>query len=85
LPRYARDNGSVHDDDFTHRFQPETGFNQEVRETATAHIDNSSSKPATPATEVKMASRILKTAAEAITDAGKSKSVAIEEGLYPAD
>ena len=51
----------------------------------TAHIDNSSSKPATPATKVKMASHILKTAAEAMTDAGKLKSVAIEEGLYPAD
>jgi hypothetical protein len=56
-----------------------------VLETVTAHNDNSPSKPATPATKVKMASRILKTAAEAMIDAGKSKSVAIEEGLYPAD
>jgi hypothetical protein len=40
-------------------------------EAATAHIDNSSAKPATPATKAKMASRILKNAAEGVTDADK--------------
>jgi hypothetical protein len=54
-------------------------------EEATAHIDNSSGKLATPATKAKMASRILKNAAEGVTDAEKLRFVAIEEGLSPAD
>jgi hypothetical protein len=54
-------------------------------EAATAHVDNSSGKLATPATKAKMASRILKNAAEGITDADKLRSVAIEEGLCAAD
>ena len=56
-----------------------------VLELASAHIDSASGKPATPATKVKMASRILKTAAEGVTDAGTLQSAAIEEGLCPAD
>jgi hypothetical protein len=54
-------------------------------EAATVHIDNSSGKPATPATKARMASRILKKAAEGITDADKLRFVAIEEGLCPTD
>jgi hypothetical protein len=54
-------------------------------EAATAHVDTSSGKPATPATKAKMASRILKNAAEGVTDADKLRSDAIEEGLCPAD
>ena len=54
-------------------------------EEATAHVDSSSGKPATPATKAKMASRILKNAAEGVTDADKLRVVAIEEGLCPAD
>jgi hypothetical protein len=56
-----------------------------VLEAATAHIDNSSGKPATPATKARMASRILKNAANGVTDADKLRFVAIEEGLCPAD
>ncbi len=56
-----------------------------VLEAASAHIDSSSGKPANPATKAKMASRILKSAAAGITDASKLQSVAIEEGLCPAD
>jgi len=56
-----------------------------VLEKASAHIDNASGKPATPATKAKMASRILATAAEGVTDAGKLQSVAIEEGLCPEE
>jgi hypothetical protein len=56
-----------------------------VLEAATAHIDNSSDKPATAATKARMASRILKNAAEGVTDADKLRFVAIEEGLCPAD
>jgi hypothetical protein len=56
-----------------------------VLEAATAHIDNSSGKPTTSATKAKMASRILKNAAEGETDADKLWVVAIEEGLCPAD
>jgi hypothetical protein len=54
-------------------------------EAATAHVDNSSGKPATSATKAKMASRILKNAAEGVTDADKLRIVAIEEGLCAAD
>jgi hypothetical protein len=53
-------------------------------EAATAHVDNSG-KPPTSATKAKMASRILKIAAEGVTDADKLRVVAIEEGLCPAD
>jgi hypothetical protein len=56
-----------------------------VLEQASAHVDNASGKPATPATKVKMAQRILATAAEGVTCASKLHSVAIEEGLCPAD
>ncbi len=56
-----------------------------VLEAASAHLDKSSGKPATPATKAKMASRILKTAADGVTDASKLQSAAIEEGLCPAD
>ena len=54
-------------------------------EAATTHVDNTSGKPATPATKAKMASRILKNAAEGVTDADKFRFVAIEEGLSPED
>ncbi len=56
-----------------------------VLEAAAAHIDNSSGKPATSATKARMASRILKNAADGVTDADQLRSVAIEEGLCPAD
>jgi hypothetical protein len=56
-----------------------------VLEAATAHIDNSSGKPATSATKARMASRILKDAANGVTDADKLRFVAVEEGLCPAD
>jgi hypothetical protein len=51
----------------------------------TAHIDSSSGKPATPATKVRIASRILKNAAEGVTDADTLRFVAIEKGLCAAD
>ena len=67
-------------------FEPElVSTMKSVLEAASAHIDHASGKPATPATKVKMASRILKTAAEGVTDAGTLQSAAIEEGLCPAD
>jgi hypothetical protein len=56
-----------------------------VLEQAAAHIDSASGKPATSSTKVKMASRILATAAAGVTDAGRLHSVAIEAGLCPAD
>ncbi len=59
-----------------------------VLEAASAHLGNSSGKPATPATKAKiakMASRILKTAADGVTDASKLQSAAIEEGLFPTE
>jgi hypothetical protein len=67
-------------------FKPElVSTMQAVLELASAHIDSASGKPATPATKVKMASRILATAAAGVTDAGTLQSAAIEEGLCPAD
>ena len=67
-------------------FKPElVSTMKSVLEAASNHIDSASGKPATPATKVKMASRILKTAAEGVTDAGTLQSAAIEEGLCPAD
>ena len=56
-----------------------------VLEAASAHVNDASGKPATPAIKVKMASRILATAAAGVTDPGQLKSAAIEEGLCPAD
>ena len=56
-----------------------------VLEAATAHIDNSSEKRATPATKVRIASCILKNAAEGVADADTLRFVAIEEGLCAAD
>jgi hypothetical protein len=42
-----------------------------VLEAASAHLDNSTGKPATPATEAKMGSRMLKRAADGVTVASK--------------
>jgi len=56
-----------------------------VLEAATAHIDNSSGKLATPATKLRIASCNLKNAAEGVTDAETLRFVAIEEGLCAAD
>jgi hypothetical protein len=67
-------------------FKPElVSLMKSVLEQASAHIDTSSGKPATSATKVRMASRILETAAAGITDADRLHSVAIEAGLCPAD
>ena len=86
MSRYAYDNGSTNDDDFAYRFPASADLNDEMAlDAATAHVDHSSGKPTTPATRAKMASRILKNAADGVTDAHKLRSVAIEEGLCPAD
>ena len=67
-------------------FEPELVLTMKsVLEAASVHVDNASGKPATPAIKVKMASRILATAALGVTDAGQLQSAAIEEGLCPAD
>jgi hypothetical protein len=55
-----------------------------VLEKASAYIDSASDKPAASATKAKMASRILATVADGVTDADKLHSVAIEESLCPA-
>ena len=67
-------------------FNPElVSMMRSVLEAASAHVDTASGKPATPAIKVKMASRILATAAAGVTDAGQLQSAAIAEGLCPAD
>ena len=67
-------------------FKPElVSMMKSVLEAASAHVDTASGRPATPAIKVKMASRILATAAAGVTDAGRLHSVAIEAGLCPAD
>jgi hypothetical protein len=52
---------------------------------AVFHIDKSSGRISSPATKARIASRIVKTAAEGVTDPGQLKAIAIEEGLCPAD
>jgi hypothetical protein len=67
-------------------FKPElVSMLKSVLERASAYIDNASGKPATSATKAKMASRILATAADGVTDAGNLHAVSIDEGLCPAD
>ena len=67
-------------------FKPElVSTMKSVLEAASAHIDSASGRSATPAIKVKMASRILATAAAGVTDVGTLRSAAIEEGLCPAD
>jgi hypothetical protein len=67
-------------------FKPElVSMMKSVLEAASAHIGSASGISATPAIKVKMASRILATAAAGVTDAGQLQSAAIEEGLCPAD
>ena len=67
-------------------FNPElVSMMKSVLEAASAHVDHASGKPATSAIKVKMASRILATAAAGVTDAGQLQSAAIEAGLCPAD
>jgi hypothetical protein len=67
-------------------FEPElVSTMKSVLEAASAHVDNASGKSATPDIKVKMASRILATAAAGVTDAGELQSAAIEAGLRPAD
>jgi hypothetical protein len=86
LPRYVGANGVRMTKISPIDFKPElVAMMKSVLEQASAHIDTASGKPATPATKAKMASRILATAAEGVTDAGTLHSVAIEEGLCPAD
>jgi hypothetical protein len=86
LARYARSNGVRMTKISPNDFKPELiSMMKSVLEKASAHIDNASGKPATSATKAKMASRILATAADGVTDAGKLHSVAIDEGLCAAD
>ena len=67
-------------------FDPElVSMMRSVLEAASAHIDSAPGISATPAIKVKMASRILATAAAGVTDAGALQSAAIEAGLCPAD
>ena len=53
------------------RLQAGIGFNDEIRLERLGNIDNEPGKPATSATTAKMASRILKTVADGVTDAGQ--------------
>ena len=86
MPRYARAKGVRMTKISPNDFKPElVSMMRSVLEKASAYIDNASGKPATSATKAKMASRILATAAQGVTDAGELQSAAIEEGLCPAD
>ena len=86
MPRYARAKGVRMTKISPNDFKPELiSMMKSVLEKASAYIDNASGKPATSATKAKMASRILATAADGVTDAGKLHSVAIDEGLCAAD
>jgi hypothetical protein len=86
LPRYARAMGVRMTKISPIDFKPElVSMMKSVLERASAYIDNASGKPATSATKAKMASRILATAADGVTDAGNLHAVSIDEGLCPAD
>jgi hypothetical protein len=81
LPRYARAMGVRMTKISPIDFKPELVSMMK----SSAYIDNASGKPATSATKAKMASRILATAADGVTDAGNLHAVSIDEGLCPAD
>jgi hypothetical protein len=63
------------------KFAPELiAIMRSALDAAADHIDE-----ATPATKAKMAQRIVRVAAEGVTDARKLVAAAIEEGKQPAD
>jgi hypothetical protein len=63
------------------KFAPELiAIMRSALDAAADHIDE-----ATPATKAKMAQRIVRRAAEGVTDAGELFAAAIEEGKQPAE
>jgi hypothetical protein len=63
------------------KFAPElVAIMRSALDAAADHIDE-----ATPATKAKMAQRIVRIAAEGVTDAGELFAAAIEEGKQPAE
>jgi hypothetical protein len=56
-----------------------------MRSALDAAADQIDDAKLTPATKAKMAERIVRTAAEGVTDAGELFAAAIEEGKQPAD
>jgi hypothetical protein len=65
------------------KFAPELiAIMRSALDAAANHMDDAT---VTPATKAKMAQRIVRIAAEGVTDAGELFAAAIEEGKQPAD
>lgn len=64
-------------------FEPELVW--AMRSVLDAAIDQIDPANRTPATKAKMAERILRAAAEGITDPTRLTAMAIEDGMQPAD
>ena len=56
-----------------------------MRSVLDAAVDQIDAANRTPATKAKMAERILRAAAEGITDSMTLTAIAIEDGMQPAD
>jgi hypothetical protein len=65
------------------RFEPELIWT--MRSVLDAAVDQIDAANRTPATKAKMAERILRAAAEGITDSMTLTAIAIEDGMQPAD
>jgi hypothetical protein len=65
------------------KFEPE--LVSTMRSVLDAAVDQIVVANRTPATKAKMAQRILRTAADGVTDRRQLMAVAIEEGRQPAD
>jgi hypothetical protein len=65
------------------QFEPELIWT--MRSVLDAAVDQIDAANRTPATKAKMAQRILRAAAEGITDSMTLTAIAIEDGMQPAD
>jgi hypothetical protein len=65
------------------QFEPELVWT--MRSVLDEAVNQIVSKNRTPATKAKMAERILRAAAEGITDPTRLTAIAIEDGMQPAD
>jgi hypothetical protein len=64
-------------------FEPELVWT--MRSVLDEAVNQIVSENRTPATKAKMAERILRAAAEGVTDPARLTAIAIEDGMHPAD
>ncbi|SHG53288.1 hypothetical protein SAMN05444169_2918 [Bradyrhizobium erythrophlei] len=65
------------------QFEPELVWT--MRSVLDEAVNQIVSENRTPATKAKMAERILRAAAEGVTDPARLTAIAIEDGMQPAD